>query len=245
MMVQGGSPMQASNSTTVPSRIMFTRSRFLGYFIAIICIFFTFILLGIATYPTPYSMQADTISHLGRTELNPNGWFLFTIALWSTALGLIPFYFVLFKLFRAENKVLTAITVILYFLTSAGLCMAGTFQEASAFNKLHLYSAYIAFGGFFLASIFTWILMGTHIKINDLKDRKVLVLPFIIEICIMSTGATLFITALVLNNVGVVDYDGAPYGFYLGFPFTEWMLVLSIFADKVFMGTIISRFLEK
>ena len=236
--------MQGSTSTLAPSRFAFTRSRFLVYFIAIICMFFGFLLLAMAVYPTPYSIQANSVSNLGRADQNPNGWFFFTIALWSTAIGLIPFYFVLFKLFKTENKVLAGIMILLYFLTSAGLCMAGTFQEGSSFNKLHLFSAYFGFGGFFLAGLFTWILMGMHMKKNEQKERKMLVIAFIIEIGIMCTGAGLFITNIVLHETGVIDFDGAPFGFYIGFPFTEWMLVITIFIDKVFMGTIVSRFMK-
>ena len=237
--------MRGSNSTPTPTRIAFTRKSFLGYFIAIICMFFGFILLAIATYPLPYSIIVNSVSNLGRADQNPNGWFFFTIALCSTAIGLIPFYLVLFKLFKTVNKVLAGIMILLYFLTSVGLCMAGTFQEGSNFNKFHLYSAYFGFGGFFLAGIFTWILMGLQIKNCDQKERRMLSLSFIIEISIMCTGAALFITSLVLHEIGVIDFDGAPFGVYIGFPFAEWMLVITIFIDKVFMGSIISRFLVK
>ena len=236
--------MKSEKPSTSSPRFTFTRARFLKYFISIIIMFFGSILIALACFPGPYSILENSVSNLGRADLNVNGWYFFTIALWSAAFGLVPFYFVLLGLFKNQNKVIAGIMLVLYFITSAGLVMAGTFQEGSAFEKLHLYSAYFGFGGFFLAGIFTWILMGTRLKEYSEKNRGMLNVLFIVEMIVMCTGAAMFITHLLLHETGVIDFDGAPFGPLIGFPFTEWLLVIMIFVDKVFMGFIVSRFMK-
>jgi len=189
-------------------------------------------------------MIYDTISTLGRADMNPNGWIFFTIALYSAAIGLFPFYKVLHAELHDQNKIVAGIMVILYILTSVGLVMAGTFQEGSEFSRLHLYSAYFGFGGFFLAGIFTWFLMSGKIKKSPAETKTKLGIAFLVEIIVMCTGAGLFLTHMILHETGIIDFDGAPFGIFIGFSFTEWLLVITIFIDKIFMAGIVSNFMK-
>ncbi len=231
-------------SKTAPTPSLLSRSRFLVYFLGVIAAFFTFLLLARATFPRDYSILYESVSTLGVLGENPNGWYFFTVALWIAAIGLVPYYIILVKLLGSINKALAVIMLILYLLTSIGLFMAGLFQEESTFRSLHLLSAYIGFGGFFLAGIFTWILVGTKIARHDGK-RAMHVAAYVVAIVALSTGAALFITHLLLREADIVDFVGEPYSPYIGFPFTEWLLVLTIFVDKLLIGLVIASFLPR
>ncbi len=234
--------MNASTIARVPS--LPARFQFLAYFLGIIAAFFIFLLLARATFPLEYSILENSVSNLGRADYNPNGWFFFTAALWIAAIGLVPYYIILLKTLWPINKVTATIMLILYLITSVGLFMAGLFQEGSVNDRLHLLSAYFGFGGFFLAGIFTWILVGVKIARHD--GKKVMhIVAYIIAIVTLSTGACSFIAHLVLDEVGVINFDGDPYGPFIGFTFTEWLLVLTIFVDKLLIGLIIASFLPR
>lgn len=218
------------------------RNRFLVYFLGVIIAFFICVLIAIITFQGEFSILEYSISTLGVTVHNPNGWYFFTAALFVAAIGLIPYYIVLLKLFGSTNKALAIIMCILYLLTSVGLIMAGLFQEESDYRSLHLVSAYIGFGGFFLAGIFTWILVG--MKLSGQEGRKApKVVAFIIAIASLSTGAALFIIHLVMHEIDIINFDGEPISPFIGFPFTEWLLVFTIFLDKLLIGLIIASFL--
>nr|MDO8087958.1 hypothetical protein [Candidatus Sigynarchaeum springense] len=231
-----------TSSEIARSAALRTRNRFLAYFFGIIIAFFICLLISLVMFPVEYSILEYSISTLGVTGQNPNGWYFFTAALFVAAIGLIPYYVILVKLLGSINKVLAVIMFILYVLTSAGLIMAGLFQEESAYRSLHLISAYIGFGGFFLAGIFTWILVGMMISRQEGKKTRKIV-PYLIAIASLSTGAALFIIHLVLDETGIINFDGDPYGPFIGFPFTEWLLVITIFVDKLLIGLIIASFL--
>jgi hypothetical protein len=230
--------MNASKTARAPS--LPSRSPFLAYFLGVIAAFFTFLLLAHATFPRDYCILYESVSTLGVLEENPNGWFFFTAALWIAAIGLVPYYCIIVKLLGPINKALAVIMLILYLLTSIGLFMAGTFQESGDYHEIHLISAYFGFGGFFLAGIFTWILVG--IKIAKHNGKKTLrIVAYVGAIAALSTGAALFIFHLVV----VGDYLGDPYGPFIGFPFTEWLLVITIFVDKLLIGLVIASFLPR
>jgi hypothetical protein len=214
--------MHVEKAIQRPIKSIITKNKFLAYFLCIIAAFFMCLLLAF--------------------EENPDGWYLFTAALWIAAFGLVPYYLILFKLLSTINKTTAAIMLLLYITTSVGLFMAGLFQEGSALRQYHLLSAYIGFGGFFLAGIFTWILVGTKITRLDGNKTKHIT-AYAVSIMTLSTGAALFIIHLVLQETIDLDFSGEPYGPLIGFPFTEWLLVITIFVDKFLIGLIIASFL--
>ncbi|NMC03910.1 MAG: hypothetical protein GYA24_01800 [Candidatus Lokiarchaeota archaeon] len=220
------------------------KNAFLSYFLGIIIAFFSCLLLARTTFPGDYSILEHSVSTLGVLEENPHGWFFFTMALWIASIGLLPYYAVLFKQLRPINKPLAILMLLLYAITSIGMFMAGTFQEGSTFRQLHLLSAYFGFGGFFLAGIFTWILVG--LKLSSMPEkRSTHVAWFLIAIVTLSTGAALFITHLLLEATIDLHFSGEPLGPFIGFPFTEWLLVITIFIDKLLIGLIIASFLPR
>lgn len=222
-----------------------TPARFLAYFVIVIAGFFGLLLLALATFPGAYSIAENSVSNLGRPDVNPNGWFYFSMAMWFVAFALVPLYATIFRVVDSkQTRVTSVITMILFALTSAGMFMAGTFQEGSAFDKLHLYSAYLGFGGFFLAGIFTWILVGIRLARGNVPGRARLAGVLCCEVAILGTAAIAFIVHLVLKETGQISFGGDPIGWFIGFPFTEWMLVLAIFADKVLLAFILAALLR-
>jgi hypothetical protein len=221
-----------------------TRKVIWIYFFILISAFFGNILIAWLLFPGGYDILENSVSTLGVVGDNPNGWIFFTIALYSVAFGIIPLYLIIFKLLNLYNKPITIIVVILYILTSIGLFMVGTFQEGGDFRKLHLYASYFGFGGFFLAGVFTWIVLGIGINKLDALVKKRVMLMFIIEIFILSAGATGFLANLIMNEAGIINYRGEPISQYIGFPFTEWMLVFAIFIEKIFLIYNLSQFIR-
>ena len=221
-----------------------TRKLIWIYFFILISAFFGNILIAWLLFPGGYDILVNSVSTLGVTAHNPGGWIFFTIALYSVAFGIIPLYLIIFKLLNSYNKPIAIIVVILYILTSLGLFMVGTFQEESEFRKLHLYASYFGFGGFFLAGVFTWIILGIGINKLDVLVKKRVTIMFIIEIVILCAGATGFLANLIMNELDIINYSGEPISVYIGFPFTEWMLVFAIFIEKVFLVYNLSQFIR-
>jgi hypothetical protein len=236
--------MHAETTGQRSTKPIIARNKFLAYFLGIIAAFFLCLLLARVTFPGSYSILENSVSNLGRQDSNIAGWYFFTAALWITAVGLVPYYLLLVKVLGSMNKVVAGIMFILYCITSVGLFMAGLFQEGSEQDRLHLLSAYFGFGGFFLAGIFTWILLGMKLAKHDGNKTKHVV-AFVVAIASLSTGAIMFITHLLLHEADVINFDGDPYGPFIGFSFTEWLLVITIFVDKLLIGMIIASFLPK
>nr|MDO8117210.1 hypothetical protein [Candidatus Sigynarchaeota archaeon] len=215
--------------------VLRTRKLFVAYFSSVIAVFFVFLGLSLALYPASFSILDDSVSTLGQSDQNPSGWVFFSIAMLFTSFSLIPVYEALYKKLHVINPPTSILIVLFYVITSVGIFMVGVFQEGGPFHSFHLYSAYFGFGGFFVSAVFTWFLLGKKIVMSSHHAKKHLLVAFCMQVTILSAGAAAFITNLVLSEMDIINFGGDPLGPYIGFPFTEWMLVFSIFIDKVFL----------
>ncbi|MBD3186423.1 hypothetical protein GF325_06315 [Candidatus Bathyarchaeota archaeon] len=218
-----------------------TKRGFLIYFCVLIALFFGFITTAWIIFPGTYSIIDSSLSTLGVMGDNPDGWYFFTLAIWSVAIGIIPLYFTIHDKLGREKPILGKVTLFFETITSIGLFMVGTFQEGGDLRRVHLYSAYVGFGGFFVSAIFGWILLGFKISTLNGPEKRAIAKLFSIQIAVLSFFAALFITNIVLNGMGVIGYKGDPIGWFIGFPFTEWMLVFAIFIDKAILVLNISK----
>jgi len=66
--------------------------------------YYAFMIPGALLYPG-YSPFEHTVSAIGNTTRNPNGWFLFSISLILMAIALIPFIFDTKKWYEAQSSV--------------------------------------------------------------------------------------------------------------------------------------------
>jgi hypothetical membrane protein len=76
--------------------------------------YYGFLIPGALLYPG-YSPFKNTVSDLGNTTINPNGWFLFSISLTLMAIALLPFIFELKKWYESQPSVKKYIIVIQIF----------------------------------------------------------------------------------------------------------------------------------
>ncbi len=225
-------------------RLLRTRNAFVAYFLTVIAVFFIFLAIAFALYPGTFSIIEDSFSTLGRPDHNPAGWVFFSIAMFFASVSLFPVYEAIYNKLRGINRPTSILIVIFYSITSVGMFMVGAFQEGGPFAKLHLYSAYLGFGGFFAAAVFTWFLEGMKLARSNHPLKRPLQVAFCIQVAILSVAAAVFITNIVLTEMDVINFDGDPLGPLIGFPFTEWMLVLSIFIDKVFLCAILGALFD-
>ena len=97
-------------------------------------IFYYALLIPAAFLYPEYSPFLHTVSALGNTEKNPNGWFLFSISLILIGIVLVPYFFDLKKWYESQptfKRIIMAIQVIGYF-NSFSLFMIAIFPTNTA-----------------------------------------------------------------------------------------------------------------
>ncbi|MHA1992825.1 MAG: DUF998 domain-containing protein [Candidatus Hodarchaeales archaeon] len=114
------------------------------YLISIILtniIFYAFLIPAAFLYPG-YSPFKNTVSALGNTSINPNGWFLFSISLILMAIALIPFIIATKRWYKTQpsvKKYIQAIIVIGLF-NSFAMVMIAIFPTDTASEQHNFWS---------------------------------------------------------------------------------------------------------
>ncbi|MFX0103101.1 MAG: DUF998 domain-containing protein, partial [Candidatus Hodarchaeota archaeon] len=205
-----------------------------------VAIFFTFLLTAVALIPPPYVWMYESISTLGVTGENPQGWFFFTLAFLSLGVLLIPYFISLFKILKDKVKVVTVLMLIFGFISCAAMFVISIFQEIEEYRDLHHTAAIIALGGLFASAICSWFPLGKKIK-EQAKRKGLSNIILVIMIATFLFAAGGMITIVVLQETAGLPYTtpGVPIA---GFPFWEWMILLAT-GVHVFGSWVISTFL--
>ncbi|MEX2682286.1 MAG: DUF998 domain-containing protein [Candidatus Sigynarchaeota archaeon] len=183
----------------------------------------------------PYNILADQISTLGNPKQNPNGYYLFSVALWVLSFAAVP----LLRFYRRALPPLqarvTGVFVVFFAIGIPGTALVGFFPS-SLDSTVHLVVAALAFGGIGLA----FFLSGFGIITSKIRHRNdsipiALVVPFVVFNC------------FVMFGIAVVGYTAAAgifndvEGTWLSFSLWEWLLLVAICAMCVATGLPLAR----
>ncbi len=100
-----------------------------------------------------YSILNNTISNQGRTDLNPNGFFFFTIGAVVTGIFLISHFLYIYNNLKPTSKVILILSIIAGITGAIGFIFVGLIP-GDVYKPGHSMAARIAFGGLELSSVF-------------------------------------------------------------------------------------------
>lgn len=217
-----------------------------AYFVIIAGFYWLMLLLANIFFPSSYTILDNSISTLGRQDHNPlPGWIFFSMGFWIMSLAILPYHLTVTRIAKKSNKVAAGFMLVFQVFASVGLFLIGTFQEGSEFNTLHNRAAYFGFGGFFLSAIFSWPTLGKQIRQSPEGLKQSLQRLFRIMIIITCIVAAGFVSQLVLDGLGFVEYGGLDsiefWGKFLGFPFWEWALMITIWIHSTVQAYVVGK----
>ena len=214
----------------------FSQTFFRRYMLFMAGIFGSILTTAIFTFPG-YTFFDYSISALGSLIKNPNGWLLFSIAMWAQAFLVIPFFTHVWRVFKTYTPKLSILFLCAVVMTVMGLIMLGFFPEDPSTSRMHYYSAGFAFGGFFIAACLSWATMGFMIsRAPDVKRKKSIIIS--IPIMVVAFGFAIFGTGTAFYATEVLAVD---FGLLTNLFFWEWMFFSAIGVYILVLEIIISR----
>lgn len=203
------------------------------YLPLIIFIFAAFLFLSAIFYPNYYFVDMD-ISNLGVPNLNPNGWFFWSIAMIFMGLTVIPFIPYLYRRLEGINRHFTRIGISFISIAVIGMIGLGTFPQYRIFLFLHQINAGFAFAGLYLTLFF----LGFPV----IKDKRIK-RPFIGFFSFMGWSGIVgfLITQIycIIQENSVFNYVNLGSQWFLNFAFWEWMLMVCVFSSFVILVNIV------
>nr|MDO8112123.1 hypothetical protein [Candidatus Sigynarchaeota archaeon] len=207
------------------------------YLILLGLIFGSTIAGAIALFPG-YAFFDFSISDLGVPLYNPSGWWLFSVAMWSQAVLVIPFFMHVRNIFTKYTPRLARLFRDAVFATSAGMGWLGFFPDAPPTRGWHFFAAGITFGGFLIDGCISWVTlikMGHQSKEHRRKQMIFVLVPVMI---IAFWGVLAAIGgSWMLVKLGLLDSASQWANLY----FWEWCYLGAIGAYMLLLGIIISR----
>jgi hypothetical membrane protein len=197
----------------------------LVYIAIAVCNLFTWMFVALSQYPHPYGMMTNTISDLGNTVLNPNGWFFLSIGIFSSAFLFIPHVRWINKTIRMLSSRAAKMQATFLAIAIFGWIGVGIFNESMA--EPHGFFAAFFFGGLLADTVYTTFTMARQIRIKMPWPR--LGDYILLEAAIYSTGAWL-IFKFATNTEGIS-------GLYI----TEWVFFFGLLGWLIGYVVVISR----
>nr|MDO8083371.1 hypothetical protein [Candidatus Sigynarchaeum springense] len=207
------------------------------YVIVVYGIFTGLILVSTTFYNGDYSLFTNSVSNLGDPLLNPfPGWLFFSIALWSFGFIAMPLFLYQGRRLIAEQRRRALIFMVFSTIACAGSIGVGIFSEVEETYPLHIATAVMAFGGLFLAAIFTWVPCFSIAKRTPQKRLRTIrfsitTAQIIVIMFTAAVTATVYIQEEMFGNVGVG---------LLSTTFWEWMLMFCIGAHVLLLTANVS-----
>ena len=210
--------------------------RILPRYVVITAIEFSaFIIVALVLFPS-YTFFNYSISSLGSPLKNPRGWIFFSIAQWSMAVLLLPFFMlasrVLWK-YQPRSAFMFRIFAVVMVI---GTGLVGFFPEAPPVDAVHYFAAGMIFGGFFLAVIASCLplfIMQRRIVSTPLRISVRACLIFTISaFSIIFIGAAISATTLL-----VIGDDPASLGLF----FWEWTYLACMIVYIALLEIVVSR----
>jgi uncharacterized protein DUF998 len=184
------------------------------YILGVTLIFGLLLVVGGSLYYKSFNFRDVCISNLGNPGHNPDGWWLFTIAMIFSAIGLIPVYQAIFKKLEMGKNIFGKIWMSLLYLASFGMVGVGIFNETMGI--IHYYFAGFTFGGFGIAALSSVGIYSYRIKINKTW-------PSLKGFCILFS-IMLILIIIILSEVITYGIDVPS-----DLNFTEWIAFFLIF----------------
>ncbi len=227
----------------------FTRADLKKRFLpAIVLIIFTFLVIAYLFYPPDlnYSFFSDTISGLGDFVENPNGWWGFSIAIWTLSLSFFSLFLYMHRrlgvIYRKTARFGTFFALagclglfIIGFIVDAGAPLIGSLS----FSRVHMIFVYGGFGGLAIG-----VLMYGFIFIKDscprfggqqLIPRWRGLPPYVIIFGLAAGGMGV---SQLLKEIYYPDSSWNGPGL-LSVSFWEWMLLFGIILWVFWIGLIL------
>jgi hypothetical membrane protein len=141
-----------------------SRKHYALYFIWVLSIAFGLLLISANLYSSPFSWRTVAISNLGNPNLNPRGWWIFTLDFVFAGIALLPIFKYLSSIFQTRSfntPRIGSFWQMLMLFSSIGLIGVGIFNET--LGPIHYIFAIFGFGGMGLNIVYTFALLGYDI----------------------------------------------------------------------------------
>ena len=188
-------------------------------------------------YPNGYDFITMSISALGDPDKNPfPGWIFFSLAVCWIAVSTLPYYLHVFKQLKQYDGIIARFILVFCLVSSAGLFLLGCFSEREVTAIMHYIAAGMSFGGFFLAAIFWWIVIGKYLKMTNQWGKTRAMFIFIVMMTtLLGSIVGLASSQILLASDGFNDASA----WFLNFGFWEWTSVTAINFQLLLLAFII------
>ncbi|MBD3353421.1 MAG: hypothetical protein GF364_18205 [Candidatus Lokiarchaeota archaeon] len=204
-----------------------SKKEYLVYFVIVLAIYFTGVILAASVYPEEFSMREVYISYLGGYPNNPDGYMIYNTCEFIAGFLLIPHFVYLLRNIWPTAKLLNVITALFGIIGCIGFALIAIWHQGTPGDG-HSITTWLAFGGFGGAAFFMFFLL---IRKMMLKDSWPKWYTFLL---LYGSTFAILITTLLLENYSdwfiALGLDPA----YTSGKFMEWMYFFTVFDWLIF-----------
>jgi hypothetical protein len=180
-----------------------------------------------------YTFFDYSVSSLGAWHKNPAGWWVFSVAMWSMGIMIIPFFMHVKRAFGKYTPRFARLFQACVFVTAGGMVALGFFPESPGTATIHYVAAGFIFVGFFVDACISWISLGKMARAASTRQRRIAIV----------FGLASMIAAFWVILLGMaIMYLASRSVFMSSIYFWEWCyLLVSIGLYLLLLEIVVSR----